>query len=155
MGSVKQDALDAEKDPLSAEPEIEAVDEAVSPEVPEADAAEPAAAWTAEASWTAEEAAPEPEKEPEPVVFSLDEYAERQKDARSSLLAKVESRPERVVSAVGLVTVVKEELEDDKGVKGSSQKDKERKQQQLLDVSFKFQAPATDRDPRDSRKDGR
>jgi len=157
-GNVKQEAQDAEKDPLSAEPEIEVLDQAA-PEVTEEPASPEPAAWTADGTWAPEAAEPQPEKEPEPVVFSLDEYAERQKDARSSLLAKVESRPERVVEAsayAGLVTVVKDELEDDRGA-ARNQRDKERKQQQLLDVSFKFQAPAADRDPRDrdGRKDGR
>ena len=164
-GNVKQDALEAEKNPALAEPEIEPVDEPapVEGEAVEGEAADAAAEGdAAPAGWSADpEPEPQPEAEPEPPTFTLDEYNERQKEARARVLAKVEARPERTVDASaaaysGLTVKAKEVLGDDGAVKAKKEKEAKAKQeQQLLDVSFKFQAPATYPDRGDRPDRGR
>lgn len=162
-GNVKQEALDAERNPALAEPEIEPVDlPTPAAESAEEEAGEPAEGEAAPTGWTADpEPEPQPEAEPEPPTFTLDEYNERQKEARARVLAKVEARPERTVDLnapaySGLTVKAKEDLGDD--VAGKAKKEKEAKakqEQQLLDVGFKFQAPATYPDRGDRPERGR
>lgn len=163
-GNVKQDALDAEKNPALAEPEIEPVDEpAPVAEVAEGEGADATAEGeAAPTGWSADpEPAPQPEAEPEPPTFTLDEYNERQKEARARVLAKVEARVERTVDVSapaysGLTVKAKDDLVDDGALKAKKEKEAKAKQeQQLLDVSFKFQAPATYSDRGDRPERGR
>ncbi len=155
---MKQDALEAEKNPALAEPEIEPVDEPVP--VADEEVADAAEEEAAPGGWTADpEPEPQPEVEPEPPTFTLDEYNERQKEARARVLAKVEARPERTVDLnaadySGLTVKAKEDL----GADGAGKVKKEAKakqEQQLLDVSFKFPAPATFADRGDRPERGR
>ena len=157
-GNVKQDALEAEKNPALAEPEIEPVDEPAP--VADEEVADAAEEEAAPGGWTADpEPEPQPEVEPEPPTFTLDEYNERQKEARARVLAKVEARPERTVDLnaadySGLTVKAKEDL----GADGAGKVKKEAKvkqEQQLLDVSFKFPAPATFADRGDRPERGR
>lgn len=151
---MKQDALEAEKDPATAEPEIEAVDEAAAA-VTDGEVAVPEPeGWGDGAEAAAEPAAPVPEPEPEPATFLLDDYLERLKESRARVLAKVEVKPELKVDMnapayAGLTVKAKDDLSSDAGKTKKDGKEKTKQEQQLLDVSFKFQAPATDRDYKD------
>lgn len=126
-GNAAQDALEAEKDPKSAEAPIESAAE-------DADAAVEA----------------EPEAEPEPVTFTLDEYMQIRNEARAKAAALVGETKERKVNKdsaefAGLKTVEGEEVQDYlPGV--NSKGEAIRKDQRstvktpVVNVGFKFEA---------------
>lgn len=160
-GNVQQEALEAEKDPAAAVPDIDDVD-VVTPAGPEEEdgaevngETEPAG----EVAGEGETAAPaEPEAPPEPPTFTLEEYQERQKEARLRALAKVEARQERVVDTAAysdLVAKEKDSLEDDRVASRKERVKSQTAAQQILDVGFKFNSPSHDRDYRDGGRGGR
>eukprot|EP01037_Dinobryon_pediforme_P018748 gene18748-19052_t len=140
FGNVKQDALEAEKDPATAEPEIEAVDEAAAA-VTDGEVAVPEPeGWGDGAEAAAEPAAPVPEPEPEPATFLLDDYLERLKESRARVLAKVEVKPELKVDMnapayAGLTVKAKDDLSSDAGKTKKDGKEKTKQEQQLLDAT--------------------
>jgi len=138
FGNVFQEASDADKNPASAEPEIEPVDGVLPAATAEGD--EGATPATPE---VIEEVAPEP-AEPEVVTFTFEEYLAKRNEARMNADAFGEIKPVRVVEAdfSGLKTV-KEDL-DDLLKLGGGKKEKDKKTTQrstaktaVLDVGFK------------------
>jgi len=144
FGNVAQESLEAEKNPASAEIQIEATDAAV-----DGEAVAPST--------------PVPEAEPEPVTFTLDQYLAKRDEARAKAMQGVigEVKPIRAVATSvfsGLQSKHKTASEESDylpATKFASSKVAVIKDQRSLakttvsDVAFKFQAPVDrDRDVR-------
>lgn len=136
-GNAAQDALEAEKDPLSAEVPVEGLD------------GEEAAA----------DAEPVVVAEPEPVTYTLDEYMRKREEARQQAAGLIgATKPTRSVDAekefAGL-TSFSASLSDylpgnAKAVEAGKKDQRSTGKTQVTDVGFKFQVPQ-----QDSREGGR
>ena len=153
MGNDKQDALEAEKDPSSAEPVIDAVED------------EEQFGWNVATDPAEPETVQEPE-EPEPITLTLDEFMEKRNEARAKaleLLGEVKTRNISVEKEFAGLTTKGDDHEDDymgggkaKTSSASTKKDQRSTgKTQIVDLSFKFDAPVASSDDRNGRGGGR